>query len=254
MAKKRKKDKAEDEEYEFVPPEFDEKEFLKKELSDTRVAVLTVGYAALVGIVAGAISYVSSSAVGLAFLAGIAGIFSLKYFYTLMKVDTAKFQKKSWAGNVAMFFFTFLAIWVLLLNVPFMDNSKPTVDKVVVWVERDGLIAGIEYKYVEAQKAYGWVPKDATNWTLVVSSWTNATVNVTAKVADNGNLASVEIAVGSISAGYNPMDAVGDSRYETAVPGTSVTQASGLMFYIRASDEAGNQFTFNPVRPVPLTG
>jgi len=254
MAKKRKRDKVEEEDYEFRPPEFDEKEFLTKELGDTRVAVLTVGYAVIFGIAAGAISYVNSSMVGIAFLVGIAGIFSLKYFYAYVKIDTAKFQKKSWAGNVAMFFFTFLAIWVLLLNVPFVDHAEPTVDKVIVWVSRDGRNASIEYKYISAQVTYGWVPTDSANWSAVVSSWVNVTVNITAKVADNGNLASVEVAVGSISAGYNPMDPVGDSRYEWRVPGSSVTQSSGLMFYIRASDEAGNQFTFNPVRPVPLTG
>ena len=56
MAKKRKKDKQEAEEYEFTPPEFNEKEFLKKELTDLKVGLITVVFAIALGVAAAAIT------------------------------------------------------------------------------------------------------------------------------------------------------------------------------------------------------
>ena len=137
MAKKRKKDKKPEEDYEFKPPEFNEREFLVKELRDTRAAIITVGVAILFGVAAGAVTALSHSIVGLAFIIGIAGMFLLKFIYKLIGVDISGFTKKNWAGTVATYFFTFLAIWVLLLNTPFLDLTDPGIDKAIVWV-KDG--------------------------------------------------------------------------------------------------------------------
>ncbi|HUW42923.1 MAG TPA: hypothetical protein VMW02_01660, partial [Thermoplasmata archaeon] len=71
MAKKRKKGKPEPEDYEFRPPDFDEKEFLQKELRDTRTALLTIVYAICFGLAAGLISMMGANLAPVAFLVGI---------------------------------------------------------------------------------------------------------------------------------------------------------------------------------------
>src|SRR4030066_885510 len=135
MAKKRKKDKAEVEEYEFTPPEFNEKEFLKKELTDIKVGLITVIFAIALGVVAAIVTLLNDELVIIAFFVGIAGIATLKQFYAIVRVDTTEFKKKNWAGNIASYFFTFLAIWVLLINVPFTDHASPDIENVIVWVD-----------------------------------------------------------------------------------------------------------------------
>lgn len=251
MAKKRKKERVEQEEYEFRPPEFDEKEFLKKELTDTRTVLFTIGYAAVFGIVAGLIAQVSTELIAFGAVLLVAGILSLKFVYPYMKVDTSTFAKKNWAGNVAWFFFTFLAAWVLLFNYPFADFAQPQVTEVTVWVTNDvGNITAIDYKNVPAQGGYVWVPRWGDLNTLIVSD-PAYTINITAKVADNGELATVMIAIGSPTATYETMSAEGDHRFGYQF--TADQLESSLLFYIRAGDHAGNVKLFYPTGSIPVT-
>jgi len=253
MAKKRKKDKAEKEEYEFRPPEFNEKEFLKKELTDTKTLVWTVLYAVLFGIGAGVIMLTNEDLLGVAFMLGIAGIVSLKYFYPLIKVDVKSFQKKNWLGNTAVFFFTFLAIWVLVLNVPISDHARPTVEKVIVWVSDGTSVKGIEYKYIDTQGIYGWVPLNASDsLDTMISVSAGMTVNITAKVADNGDLRSVMILVTSGATVTSPMMAEGGYRFGYQMSSHDLVDASDLIFTITATDDAGNSLDWRPERTLPV--
>jgi hypothetical protein len=249
MAKKRKKDKKEEEEYEFTPPDFDEKEFLRKEIKDTKTSLITIGLAVLFGIIAGGIAAIDRSLVAPALLVGLAGVVSLKYIYDLLKVDVSHFQKKNWLGSVGTFFFTFLAITVLLINVPFADLADPTVDKVIVWVDDGTMLHGLEYKFVDARGAYDWVLIGNETWTPLIRA--TDTVNITAHVADNGKLSVVEIAIGSATANYTSMTKDNDARFQYQ-PLSAQLQNSALIFYIRAVDSAGNSFVFNPLVTIPV--
>lgn len=252
MAKKRRKDKVEQEDYEFRPPEFKENEFLKKELTDTRTAVLTIIYAGAFGVIAGAIS-LNGAFVGLAFLAALVGMFTLKWFYKFAKVDTSGFGKKNWVGNVGSFFFTFLAVWVLLLNVPFSDHADPTVDKAIVWVDNGTTVRGIEYKLDKTQGVYSWVATNASdNANTMISKAGNYTINITAKVSDNGDLSSVKIAIGSQSSTFFDMTPIGNHRYAYSFKSGTLDSSSGLMFFISATDNADNNIVFRPDRAIPV--
>jgi hypothetical protein len=251
MAKKRKKGKPEPEEYEFRPPDFDEKEFLKKELRDTRTALVTITYAIVFGIIAGMISMMGTNLMAVAFLAGIAGIVTLGTFYKLAKVDTSGMKRRNWVGNIGTFFFTFLAIWVLMLNMPFADHARPTVDQVIVWVNDGTHVYGKEYKLNAASGAYEWTAVNASH-DPVIRANSSYRINITARVSDNGNLKSVEIAVGSVASGYNPMISEGKSRYGYQVTGDTLSATSDLMFFISARDAADNSILFNPATPLAV--
>ena len=56
MAKKRKVGEPKEPEYEFVPPEFDEKEYIYKDLYGTKVTIICAVLAVIVGICAGCIT------------------------------------------------------------------------------------------------------------------------------------------------------------------------------------------------------
>lgn len=253
MAKKRKKDKKrkEEEEYEFKPPEFDEEEFLKKELRDTRTVLITVGYAGLFGIVAAVLSSISSQLIGIAFLLVFVGLYSLKYFYQAIKINTEEFQKKNWAGNVAWFFLTFLAVWVLTFNFPFSDHAKPEVEEIVVWVTdlSTGNVTAIEYYFDGAQGVYRWSPDDG----IAISGASELSMNITARVSDNGVLSAVEISIGPTEGIYGAMEEERVSRYGYDVSEAQLAGMSELMFFIYACDEEGNDITFMPAVGIPIT-
>jgi hypothetical protein len=252
MAKKRKKEKKEEEEYEFTPPEFDEKEFLEKEMRDTRTILFTVGYGAVYGATAAAISIVDSSYVAVGLVLLLVGLFSLKYVYPIFKINVQEFAKKNWAGNIAWFFFTFLAIWVLLFNVPFSDHADPDIKDLTVWVHNNttGNYTAIDWKQ-GPDGLTAWIPRDGGTLATLIRATANYTVNITAAVADNGELESVKIAIG-VPSGYTNMTDQGESVYGREVSGVSLNPSTGLMFYIQATDEAGNYYVFYPTSPIPV--
>ncbi|UCE81214.1 MAG: hypothetical protein JSV94_01970 [Methanobacteriota archaeon] len=248
MAKKRKKDKArKEEEYEFKPPEFDEKEFLRKEIRDTKTVLMTVGYAACFGLVAAALSSISSRLIGVSFLLVFVGLYSLKYFYPFIRVDTGEFQKKNWAGNVAWFFFTFLAVWVLTFNYPISDHANPAIEDVVVWVTDNdtGNVTALDYKFLSSAGTYAWVPRVGESFSLQPSA--NYTINITAHISDNGVLTVAEIAFASVSSTYYGMVAEENGRFGFEVPDVALTSGTPFMFFIHAEDDHSNEFTFVPV-------
>lgn len=250
MAKKRKKDKEEKEEYEFKPPEFDEKEFLLKELRDTKTVLLTVAYAALFGAGAGLISNLNEglAPVGLALVLG--GLISLKYFYPIVKVDVSQFAKKNWAGNAAWFFFTFLAVWVLTFNFPFADHANPSVTDITVWVSTGTNTTAIDYEYVDSVGAYVWVPRWGETVGTMIHATSAYTVNITAKVADNGQLTTVRISVNG--GDFTSMLSEGSHRFGTVLTGDQLTASEGLSFEIRAADEVGHVTVFTPASAIPV--
>jgi hypothetical protein len=161
MAKKRKKEKEEG--YEFKMPEFDEEEYLKKEVRDAKTIFVTFVYAALIAIASFGLTFVD---VALAVLVGFIGIVFLRHIYPLIGVDTSLLEKKQWAGNIIMYLFAWLAIWILLTNPPFSDFASPTI-------KDDGIYFG---------GPGNWTKLDDTNKGNLTSGM-NVSINVT--IVDN---------------------------------------------------------------------
>jgi hypothetical protein len=145
-----------------------------------------------------------------------------------------------------------LAVWVLLLNMPFSDHAEPTVDKAIVWIDDGSTVRGIEYKLDKDTKVYSWVAtnaSDAANTTI--SKFGNYTINITAKVSDNGDLSSVKIAIRSPLTFFD-MTSIGDHRYNYSIKSDTLDPSSGLMFFISATDDAGNIIVFRPDIAIPV--
>ena len=120
MAKKRRRttEKAE-ETYEFVPPEFDEKEFLLKDLYGTKVFMVVLLLAVIVGILASCIQKFANDFWWLGLLLIILAMISFKQLLSLLKFRAELVEQKTLIGNYIMFLFLSLGIWILLLNPPF---------------------------------------------------------------------------------------------------------------------------------------
>jgi hypothetical protein len=213
VAKKRRKEEKKEA---FKKPEFDEVEFMQKEIGNTKVAFLTIIFSIPIAVLAYAVTLAGLPAAG--FLIGIGAIFLLRYLYEFFNIDTEEFQTKDWLGNSAMFFFTWLAIWVLILNMPFSDLTTPTIGK----VEIAGCI-GLEVVKKGQQNNCDTGP---TNSTIV---------SFTTKVTDNSGVQSVSLVASQVE---YPMGKVpGNERYATQL---GLSNTDTIIFRIVATDDNGH--------------
>jgi uncharacterized membrane-anchored protein len=116
MARKKRKDEKE-EEYEWVPPEFNEKSFLLKDIVGTKALMIS----AIMAIVFGGIAFGVGAAINnyVGFVAYLAGAIVLNYSYKFLNVNRADIDKKTTIGNIALYFLLALGVWIILMNPPF---------------------------------------------------------------------------------------------------------------------------------------
>ena len=137
------------------------------------------------------------------------------------KVDTSKFERRDWIGHGGTFFFSWLAFWILFLNVPFVDVTPPVIEGVTV----------------------NWGTGDVPITTADVQSGPHntsgaATFNVSATIQENSILAGVQFTVGG--AQVTPQR-VGASRYSAERP-LVITAYDVVIF---ATDATGHSATFS---------
>lgn len=108
-----------EETYEWVPPEFDEKAFLEKDILSTKSLMIS----ALLAIVFGIIAFGLGTVLGDLKLLGVLLIFigaaGLKNLYMIFGIKNEDIDKKMLAGNIMLFILLALGIWILLMNEPF---------------------------------------------------------------------------------------------------------------------------------------
>lgn len=122
MAKKRRiiEKKAQEEDYEFVPPEFDEEEFIRKDLYGTKVLLVVAVFAIIIGLLCSCVQKAFSDTglyLGLALL--FLGIAAIKPMLKLVRFDPDLLERKTIVGNFILYLFLGLGIWILMLNPPF---------------------------------------------------------------------------------------------------------------------------------------
>ena len=119
MAKKKRKGEKE-ETYEWVPPEFDEKAFLEKDIVVTKSMMIT----AVLAVVFGALAFLVGSAAGnlvgfVAYIIGAVIVVRALPLLPVFKIKKEDIDKKALAGNVALYVLLALGVWILLMNPPF---------------------------------------------------------------------------------------------------------------------------------------
>ncbi len=166
-----KSQEKKEEKFEWTPPDFDERDFLTKDMKGTKVLLVTALFSFIAGIVAFLFTE-TSWILGMAVIIGM--IVALRYIYPLFKIDVKAIEKKAWAGNIAMCFLLALGIWIVLMNPPFSDHTNPTLDDSQIMVQ-----------------------VGSGNWTVVANPSTdiNAGQNISFVVnaTDMGGIESVEI-------------------------------------------------------------
>ncbi len=115
---------------EWKPPEFDEVEFMKKEMRAAKTTIIVVLWTLPSAILSYGLTLAGVAVV--AFFAGIGMMLLLKWILPILKVDISEYKRKDWIGHGATFFFSWLAFWILLLNPPFADLTNPVILGVAV--------------------------------------------------------------------------------------------------------------------------
>ncbi len=228
MAKKRKKT-VEKKEH-FKKPEFDEVEFMQKEIGNTKIALLSIIFSIPIAILAYVVTIAGLPVA--AFLIGVGSIFLLKYVYQFFNIETDKFENKDWLGNGAMFFLTWLAIWVLILNMPFSDLTNPTIGKVRMLGCPDDIDFALDSKSVNTCTL---APNQSREFT------------VTTTVTDNSEVQTVVIQFTSPSTDSYPMIKGSGYWYSYTL---LLTEGDSRTFHIFAEDINGHTeisptFTFS---------
>lgn len=228
MAKKRKKEEQEvEQKYEFVPPDFDEKGFLENDIKGTKALMIS----SIIGIIAGIIAYfLTGVSIYLGFIIVVVCAVALRYIYPFFKIDFAKLEKKTIAGNYVLLFLLALGIWIILLNAPFSDHQDPEILPPTATTPR------IVFQHNGEWKAY----ESAGSTPITAGDLTNITVHV----RDNNRIATVQIEVhasGTSPGAFVDMQSTttyGQYEHTTTYStiGGSVTQ---YLYTIEVTDGAG---------------
>ena len=122
MAKKRRIiEKEAQEEYEFVPLEFDEEEFIRKDLYGTKVLLIVACFSIIIGVLCSCLqlSFADKTGLWLGLLLLFLGIAAIKPLLKLLRFDPELLERKSMVGNYILYLLLGLGIWILMVNPPF---------------------------------------------------------------------------------------------------------------------------------------
>ena len=122
MAKKRRiiEKKAQEEDYEFTPPEFDEEDFIRKDLYGTKIIFVVAAFAIIIGILCSCVQKAFTDAglwLGLALM--FLGVAAINPLLKLLRFDPDLLERRTKVGNSLFYLLLTLGIWILLVNPPF---------------------------------------------------------------------------------------------------------------------------------------
>ena len=112
----------------FEVPDFNEDEFVRKELISFRTTVILFVFALLVALGTFFIWRASGLGFFLLFLMAMAVGALLPFIYKLLRVDISHFRRREWIGTMTLHFFFWLGFTLLLANPPISDSAAPVVE------------------------------------------------------------------------------------------------------------------------------
>ena len=108
-----------EETYEFVPSEFDEKTYIKKDILGTKVTLVFALISLIVGFCAGSLSTLTGSAVW-GFVLIVVVFAGMRPFLKLIGLDTTDVKASSMLGNYITSIFLIICVWTIMINPPFI--------------------------------------------------------------------------------------------------------------------------------------
>ena len=120
MAKKKRRIiEQPEEEYEFTPTEFNEREFILKDIYMTKIFLVVMVLGVIVGVIGAVITDLFDRGWVVATLISFAVCIGLNKILALMKFRMDMVETKSMLGNYLLFLCLALGICILFINEPF---------------------------------------------------------------------------------------------------------------------------------------
>ncbi|MDR3074578.1 MAG: hypothetical protein LBU30_00895 [Candidatus Methanoplasma sp.] len=121
MAKKKRRIIEEkEEEYEFVPSEFDEREFILKDVYGTKVLFVITILAVAVGIIGALLCAVSDSGWMIATAVAFVIVLAMKKLLLLLGFRVDLLELKTMLADYLLFLMLALGVCIVFINAPFM--------------------------------------------------------------------------------------------------------------------------------------
>jgi hypothetical protein len=133
---KRRKEKDEEEDKPFKIPKFDEKSFLKKEKRNIKASFLSFLFGCLMALICFGFWALMGKEFGLRWalvlLVAFANAIFLRVFFIRLKIDLSDFGRRNWFGSYAIYFLSWLIVFIVLVNPPFYDDESPRVETAIL--------------------------------------------------------------------------------------------------------------------------
>ncbi len=230
MARRKRKE----EETLWQPPEFDEVGYMRQEIQNAKIATVVIAWAVVGAVIAYALA-LWIPVVG--YLAGLAAFGALYYLLPVLGLPIHGFKRRDWLSHASVYFFSWLAFSILLLNAPFGDHTAPVVSSFDVGSYP--IPTGNPLVAPAANSTYCIPVTDGGSAHLITGQ--NTTLYILFRATDNVRVASINVTVNGNPVSYtdvsnqasvcssNPAHANVDSTYAALVP------MSGAAFTIRVT-------------------
>ena len=139
MAKKRRQKIEKKDETEFDIPEFDEHKFISLELSKAKISLVAFLYAILIVFLTHQLYNITYPDARAPVVLGLFAVAALPLITKYVKVDLSEFDWKNWVGSGAVYIFSWLAIFILVINPPFSDFVDPEINEFAEYIRDNDL-------------------------------------------------------------------------------------------------------------------
>ena len=186
--KKEEEKEKKDDKPSFVPPKFDETEFLQTENRSAKMIYISLGVSLVMGIASYLLMHLLfkmevESYKTIPIAVPVLGFGIVIYIFTRFGIDVKTLDWKKWLENSFMYGAAWFGIFVISMNPPFSDFSEPVIGDFIVGV--DHLSSNETVFYNSSQDMDGVMPsfKDVRNVILYVL------------VSDDGDMGDVNFSV-----------------------------------------------------------
>ncbi len=206
----------------WEPPEFDEVGYMRKEIENAKISVIVIAWAVVGSIILYVFYQTGLAIVG--FLLGLLVFGALYFVLPMLGLPIHGFKRRDWASHAAVYFFSWLAFSILLLNAPFSDRTYPVVGSFSVgsYTPSTGLAPPQANSTVCR-------PVDVGGTVRPVVTGSNTTLYIQFRATDNVRVASLQVKV--------------------TIPGSPPRNAT----YVDVSNQAAACTAFPPARNLPST-
>ncbi len=179
----------------WEPPQFDEVGYMRQEIQNAKIATVVIAWA-VVGAILAYLVALWIPVVG--YLVGLAAFGVLYVLLPVLGLPIHGFKRRDWISHASVYFFSWLAFSIVLLNAPFGDHTYPAVTSFEVgsFLESGGVtVPGANSTYCVP------APNGGSTSLHVISG--NTTLYILFRATDNVGVASIRAAVNGVNVTFS---------------------------------------------------